>query len=324
MKLPFAFLPQRNRQETLPILDHVQQVDIPNVGTLGYREGRADGRPLVFVHGTQLSSGPHELRPLRAAFADRRTYALDWPGYGVSSLPSRGASANLYADSLIAFIENVIGSNEPVDVVAVGRGGEFAALAAIRKRNLIRSLALLSPTGFGRPRPSPKLAQLVRELQRTPRLSRLAFRALTTWPALLYVLSDSLDRKHAEEFATEAHRAARRPGASAAPMTFLQQRLAAETADATLYLALRVPTYVLFGHEANADFELLPLLTRDNAFIRSLRVGSRHGAPHFESTPLVESALREYYQAMDVADRFADWESTVETVPFAHSEIHAA
>jgi pimeloyl-ACP methyl ester carboxylesterase len=233
-------------------------------------------------------------------------------------------SAELCAEALVAFIEQVIGSDQPVDVIAVSRGCEFAALAATRKRPLIRSLALISPTGFGRPERSPKLTQLVRELQRTPKLVEWAFRALTSFPALFYALSRSLDGESAFELARDAHRYARLPGASVAPFTFLQQALAAETADATLYLTLRVPTFVLFGREPGTSFEFLPLLTRENAFVRSLRVDSHHGAPHLEATLAVESALREYYQAMDVANRFEDWESTVETVPFAHSQIHAA
>lgn len=323
MQLPFPFLPHRGRLTTLPI-DDLQQAHIPGIGTLGYRKTQGAGRALVFVHGTQLASGPHELRPLRAAFTDRPTYALDWPGYGASTLPARGVSADLCADALIGFIEHVIGPDQPVDVVAVSRGAEFTALAATRRRALFRSLALLAPTGFGRPEQSPKLTQFIRELQRTPRLAELTFRTLTSWPALLYSLSRSLDRESAAELADDAHRAARRPGASIAPFAFLQQSLAAETGDATLYLALRVPTFVLFGESPSTNFEFLPLLTRENAFVRSLRVGSRHGSPHLESLLAVQGALREYYQAMDIANRFEDWESTVETVPFAHSHIHAA
>lgn len=323
MKLPFAFLAQRSRPATLPI-DDVQQAHVPGIGTLAYRKNPGAGRALVFVHGTGLASGPHELRPLRAVFADRPTYALDWPGYGCSSLPADGVSAALCADALVAFVEHVIGPDQPVDVVAVGRGAEFAALAATRKRVLFRSLALLSPSGFGRPERSPELSQFIRELQRTPRLAETVFRSLTSRPALIYSLSKSLDRQSAIELADDAHRAARQPGASIAPFAFLQQSLAAEQADATLYLALRVPTFVLFGEDSSSKFEFLPLLTRENAFVRALRVGSRHGNPHLECLLAVQGALREYYQAMDVANRFEDWESTVETVPFAHSHIHAA
>ena len=66
--LPLAFLSQRNRLATLPI-DDMQRAYVPGIGTLGYRKSQGSGRALVFVHGTNLASGPHELRPLRAAFA---------------------------------------------------------------------------------------------------------------------------------------------------------------------------------------------------------------------------------------------------------------
>lgn len=118
----------------LPV-DNLQQVDIPGVGTLAYRSSPVgSGRALVFVHGAKVTSGPHELRALRAAFAARPTYALDWPGYGASSLPVHGVSAHHCARALVAFIEQVVPpEQQPVDLIALSRGCEFAARAALRE-----------------------------------------------------------------------------------------------------------------------------------------------------------------------------------------------
>jgi pimeloyl-ACP methyl ester carboxylesterase len=212
-----------------------------------------------------------------------------------------------------------------VDIIALSRGCEFAARAALGELGQIRSLAFLSPTGFGRADFSPKLAQLIRELQRSPRLAELLFRAMTSRAALLYPLLKSLDRATAFALASEAHRAARLPGASVAPFKFLEEALSAQTAGADLYKALRVPTFVLFAQDPKASFELLPDVTRENQCVRSLRLDSPNGVPHLECIPAVTSALQQYYQAIDVADRFEDWESTVETVPsFSRGGVWAA
>lgn len=325
MNLSLAFVRGQDRLSPLPV-DPAQQVDIPGIGTLGYRSSRGETGPaLVFVHGAKVSSGPHELRALREAFAERPTYALDWPGYGASSFPARGVNAHHAARALVAFIEQVVPPEQrPVDVVALSRGCEFAARAALRQPEVVRSLAFLSPTGFGAARSSPKLAQLMRELRRSPQLSELLFRTLTSMPVLLCSLLNSVDGKTASSLAKQAHHAARQPGARLAPFTFLEEALAGQIAGVSLYQALRVPTFVLFDQDPHSSFELLPALTHDNAFVRALRLESRRGVPHLESFVVVERALREYYQAMSVAERFEDWESTVETVPFSRSSFRAA
>ncbi|HWA72121.1 MAG TPA: alpha/beta fold hydrolase [Polyangiaceae bacterium] len=304
-----------------------ERIDIPSLGTLAYRANRVgSGRALVLLHGFELARGCYEFGPLQSAFSDRPTYALDWPGYGASSELALEPNTASYAEALAAFIEQVAAPDgQPVDVIAAARAGEVAALLAARRPRPIRSLVLLNPTGFGPARRSPLLAQLVRELQRVPRLCDFLYRARRSTAAMLATLSGTVGADAALALAVSADHGKARPGAFRTPFSFLEASLSGQIGDVSVYRALRVPTFVLFDRSQPHGFDFLPEVTRDNAFVRSLRMGSRHGAPHLESTAVVESAVREFYAAIDVASRFEDWESTVETVPsFAHRDHRAA
>jgi pimeloyl-ACP methyl ester carboxylesterase len=303
-----------------------ERIEIPSLGTLAYRANRAgSGRPLVLLHGFEFARGCYEFGPLQAAFSDRPTYALDWPGYGASSELALGPSVSSYAEALTAFIERVVAPDgEPVDVIASARAVEVAALLAARRPRPIRSLVLLNPTGLGPAHPSPKLAQLVRELSRLPRLCNFLYRARRSSAGILATLWRTVGADAAFSLAVSAEHAPPKPGAYRTPLAFLEQSLSAQIGGVEVYRALRVPTFVLFDHRKQESFDFLPEVTRDNAFVRSLRMGSRHGAPHLESTSVVESATREFYAAIDVASRFEDWESTVETVPSFGRSAHFA
>lgn len=327
MSFPFALAVDRGAERTATTPLVLERLDIPSLGTLAYRANHAgSGRALVLLHGLEPSAGSHEFSALQSAFSDRPTYALDWFGYGASSAPMCGPNANGYAEALSAFIEQVAAPDgQAVDVIASARGCEFSALVAVRRPRPIRSLVLLRPTGFGPARRSPKLAQFVRELQRSPRLCDVLYRTWRSKAGILTALSRVVGGKAALEIARTIPKAAARSGAYSTSFSFLEAELSAQMAGVELYHALRVPTFVLFDQSAERSFEFLPEVTRDNAFVRSLRLGSRHGAPHLESPTVVESAAREFHDALDIAARFEDWESMVETVPsFKHREHRAA
>jgi pimeloyl-ACP methyl ester carboxylesterase len=61
----------------------------------------------------------------------RPVYAIDLPGFGFSERTDRVYYPELYADTLIEWIESYLpGSAQPVDLIALSLSCEFAAIAA--------------------------------------------------------------------------------------------------------------------------------------------------------------------------------------------------
>lgn len=107
----------------------------------------AGGAPLVLLHA---NPGDHRdfaaVRPQLAA--GRRTYALDWPGYGDSPAPADpwAMSAGAFAAVLIdAVAELGLG---PTVFVANSVGGYAAIRLAVESSDAVRALVLTNSAGF--------------------------------------------------------------------------------------------------------------------------------------------------------------------------------
>ena len=112
-----------------------------------------DGPPLLLLHSINAAASAHEIAPLfKHAVALRRVYAPDLPGFGFSNRSDRRYGIGLYCDAvrdMLGVIEDDCGE-QPVDVLALSLSGEFAARVASETPVRIRSLALVTPTGFTR------------------------------------------------------------------------------------------------------------------------------------------------------------------------------
>src|SRR5688500_11633729 len=100
MKFSLSFAPSTT---TPPLLtgEKLQSVELPGIGAVAYRSNEhGGGRALVLVHGLELPSGPHEMRPLLATFPERPVYALAWPGFGGSQRCSQPVTSDLCARTL--------------------------------------------------------------------------------------------------------------------------------------------------------------------------------------------------------------------------------
>lgn len=116
-----------------------------------FEDTTAGGPTVVLVHDLCASSGAWSIAPafdaLRAA---RRIVAVELPGCGASPAPEEPWEREPYVSALEDVLRDVARRHGgAADLVAFGLGGEIAARAAYRQPHLVRSLAVLRPTGFG-------------------------------------------------------------------------------------------------------------------------------------------------------------------------------
>ncbi|MCW2968226.1 MAG: hypothetical protein JWM71_1998, partial [Solirubrobacteraceae bacterium] len=127
---------------------HTRGVEVSDVAIgagrhLRVRRWEGSGRPLVLLHGLlDDSEGWAQL----AADTSRPCLAIDLPGFGGSDLP-RLPRMGSYAADIVAGLRRL----EIDDCTLVGHslGGAVAAGVAART-DVVASLALLAPAGFGR------------------------------------------------------------------------------------------------------------------------------------------------------------------------------
>jgi pimeloyl-ACP methyl ester carboxylesterase len=117
-------------------------------GQVFYRHaGREDAPAIVFLHGVGVGARSFMWRrnfePLSHDF---RVYAVDLLGFGYSDKPANAHySADLYVRLISDFLREVVG--RPAAIVAHSLSAAFAVKTADLSPDLIRSLALISPTG---------------------------------------------------------------------------------------------------------------------------------------------------------------------------------
>ena len=121
-------------------------------GRLGYYVA-GNGPPMLLVHSINAAGSAYEVKPIfEHAVAHRRVWACDLPGFGSSDRSDRRYDPALYVaavhDMLDAIATETGGA--PVDGLAVSLGSEFLARAATERPGQIRTLALVTPTGFSR------------------------------------------------------------------------------------------------------------------------------------------------------------------------------
>lgn len=118
--------------------------------------GFGAGRPLVLVHGGH-GNWLHWARNIEALAARHAVWVPELPGYGDSDAPEPGAGLSSLVGPTIATLDQLVGSDTPIDVVGFSFGGLVSAhLAAQRPQ--VRRLALLGPAGHGgRRRPRGEL-----------------------------------------------------------------------------------------------------------------------------------------------------------------------
>jgi pimeloyl-ACP methyl ester carboxylesterase len=228
------------------------ELDSP-AGTLGYYVA-GQGAPLLLFHSINAAASAYELHSVfDHARAARTVYAFDLPGFGTAERSPRRYDIALYVRAVTAAIDHVAAAHpaRAIDAMALSLGCEFLAAAAVARRDRLRSLALVSPTGFDQrsatrePRGRDDLEVTgLHAVLSAPLLGRVLFRALTTHRAIGYFLRRAYGSDRvAPPVIENAWRNARVPGASHAPLAFLCGRLFNANPQA-LYAALELPIWV--------------------------------------------------------------------------------
>ncbi len=114
-------------------------------GDLFYEvKGARDARPLLLIHGFGLGASSYEWRKNIDVLAEQfRVYVVDLLGFGLSDCPNIDYTAEIFADLVSDFTQEVIG--KPTVVVAHGMTCAYVIANAYRRPQLFERLVLVAP-----------------------------------------------------------------------------------------------------------------------------------------------------------------------------------
>jgi pimeloyl-ACP methyl ester carboxylesterase len=266
-----------------------------------YYSRPGQGTPLVFLHSINAIASAHEMRPLVQRFqreTDRPLYAIEWLGFGHSDRPDVSYTPEILEDQLEHWLERVVRSPVPVDVVALSLGANYAAELARRRPDLIRSLVAIEPSGLGE-EPAEIGRGWARLLFTLPGVQRAFYDRLTTPERLYEFARDNLFSPEfgvPDEYVEYGSETARAEGASRPLDDFLGGRLfPVDSREA--FQRTSQPILILHGTVAGKRMEsyqeLPEFAHRPNVTVHALPTGS---LPHWERPGEVMERIREFYQ----------------------------
>jgi pimeloyl-ACP methyl ester carboxylesterase len=259
-------------------------------GRLSYYADRSGkGVPLLTLHSINAAAGVQEISPIFNAFRGHRpVYALELPGFGKSERGVRQYSPELYKNAIIDFIKDVIA--DQADVVALSLTCEFSAMAAKEHPDLIRSVVMISPTGFQLPRSTREfnkekaggLQNLIYAILAVPLWSRALFDLIASRPSIAYFLQKSFENAIPAGMVETAYANAHQPGAHCAPIAFISGKLFTKNIRQSVYNLLELPILVLYDRDAFVSFEMLANTANENSNWTVVRIKPTRGMPHFD------------------------------------------
>ena len=280
-------------------------VALPSSGRVSYYADTAvSGPPLVLIHSINATASAIEMKPLFNHFRQQRpVYALDMPGYGFSDRIDRPYSPDFFAQTIQAFLQEVVG--EPADVIGLSLSSEFLARAALAAPALFRSLALISPSGFTDRRSGRVTEQVGRSsannslyrLLSFPLWSQALFDLIAARFSLRFYLGKSFVGDIPEELIEYGYATAHQPGAKIVPLHFISGQLFTQNAVDVLYKPLSLPTLILYDRDFYVRFDLLPELLAQNTHVRAVRLTPTLGLPHWEQLPETIKALDVFWSS---------------------------
>jgi pimeloyl-ACP methyl ester carboxylesterase len=246
-----------------------------------YSDTQATGRPLVLIHSVNAAASAREMRPLFDRYrAVRPVYALDLPGFGHSDRTDQRYEPEQYCQAILDIIAKEIGGEEPVDLVALSLSSEFAAMAALVAPQSVRSLTMISPTGFGGQ--TMTYSETRRKGLSVPFWSQAFYDLLTSRASIRYFLNKSFAGKVPRELVDYGYTTSHQPGARFAPLYFLSGQLFTSEVRREVYSELRTPTLVLYDRDGYTSFENLEPFLRNRMNWVATRIGDTKGMPHWE------------------------------------------
>lgn len=271
-----------------------------------YVDESGDGRPLVLLHSINAAASSYEMRPLFEHYRGKRpVYALDLPGFGFSERSDRYYSPSLYVGAVRDFLSDVVG--KPADVVALSLSSEFAALAAKEQRDLIHSLAFISPTGFsaeaaeGGPQADGNGTgnDALLNLFSFPLWSQAFYDLLATQASIRYFLKKSFYGQVDSGMASYAYLSAHQPGARFAPLHFVSGQLFTPGIMKSTYTQLPQQILVVYDQDPYTGFEALPDLLLTHPNWSAVRITPTRGLPQFEQMTTLGKVLNNFWETVE-------------------------
>jgi len=239
---------------------------VGRVGLFSNAREAASGRepPLLLLHGIHPGANAHELHPLFEAFREeRRVYAPDLPGFGSSERAARDYTPELYVRAIESLIEHAAqNAGRPIDVVALGLTCEYVAQAVAHSPERVRSLVMISPTGFAVKREQGLFERAARRgkslwpiaLAERLGVSPVLFRLLVSKPALRIALRRDTRAPLSKELLRQRFTTTHQPGAEHAVLALLTGALVPPGNPQSVYTRVHCPTLILHANGARPGF----------------------------------------------------------------------
>lgn len=268
-----------------------------------YMDDSGRERPLVLIHSVNAAASAYEMRPLFEFYRGRKpVYALDLPGFGFSERTKRNYSPEMYAAAILDLLREInAGTRGGADVVALSLGSEFAARVAIERPELVRSLAVISPTGMASRMEAGERGTGVYRALAFPLWGQALYDLLTTRASIRAFLARSFSREPDAGLVEYAWATAHQPGARYAPLYFVSGLLFTPNAIDRLYTRVTQPALVIYDRDGYTRFDALPQLLDERSNWRATRVSPSWGLPHFERLGDTARALTTFWSEAVVA-----------------------
>ena len=239
-----------------PALNGARRESNGRAGRMNYYVA-GEGQPLLLLHSINAAASPYEVRPVFEHYQGRRrVYAPDLPGFGFSDRSARPYSPRLYTDAIFDMLDVIEQETSvtAVDALALSLSAEFLARAASEQPGRFRSLALVTPTAFGKDdhwygtAGSTRGSQTVRTILDFGLWSRALFDLLTSKPSLRYFLGQTFGSQDAidQELLAYSYPSSHQQDAQHAPFAFVAGVLF--SADISrVYESLELPVWLAYG-----------------------------------------------------------------------------
>ncbi len=274
-----------------PVAVEPSFVAIPGRGRVAfYQHGPAGAPPVLLVHSVNAAASAAEMRPLFDVLGTKfAVTALDLPGYGRSDREPISYDTGHMTAAVVAALESV---GRPCHIVALSLGAEFAAKAETLRPDLVASLTMISPTGFGTDDAVPP--QRLGDFIRTPVIGQALYDALVSRPSLNFYLAKSFVGDIDPGLLSYSYLTSHQPNARFAPAAFLSGVLFTRHATEVIYSRVTAPTRVLFDEDPYSSFaELAPFTSRTDNW-GAVRIPGTRGLPQFDALDRTVDAITDF------------------------------
>jgi len=306
LKSVLASIPRPERERLATAIDSgVAILETPTGDLFLYESTIGHGAPVVLIHSINAAASSYEMRPLFEGLrAARPVIAFDLPGFGLSERRDQHYDKALFQNAIIAVLEHAHRRfGRPADLIALSLGSELGAAAALARPELVRSVTMISPTGFNLPssdstkgNKSPDklhISKALLSILGAPLFWMLARRASIDY-YLRKSFVGSVDQGLERYGVVSAHQ----EGARFAPLAFLSGELFESHIRSRVYEKLECPVHVIYDTDAYTSFATLHTSVAYRDWTAT-RIAPTRGLPQFDRPERTLSAIEDFWAPLD-------------------------